>query len=133
MLDIEMIVFNRIANRVRETYPDMKIYGEERPTPADFPCVNLFEFDNYTLESTMDSSSYENHAVVTFECNVFSNLQSGKKSQCKEIAKIIDDEFRSLGFRRMMKTELAINDGTIMRLLLRYRATVGSDNKIYRG
>lgn len=133
MLDIEKIVFNRIANKVRETYPDMKMYGEERPTPAEFPCVNLYEFDNYTLERTMDSSSYENHAVVTFECNIFSNLQSGKKSQCKDIAKIIDTEFCRMGFRRQMKTELAINDGTIMRLLLRYRATVSKDNEIYRG
>jgi hypothetical protein len=68
-----------------------------------------------------------------YEVNVYSNKVTGKKSECKAIIALIDREMLALGFVRSTLTPVPnMNDSTIYRMVARYRATVSSDNKIYR-
>lgn len=133
MIDIESQVFDRVATRVREQFPDIFIAGEYVSSPSSFPAVSLVEMDNSIRESTIDSGSNENHANVMYEVNVYSNRTAGKKSECKEIIALVDTEMTAMGFVRSTLTPVPNEyDSTIYRMLGRYRAAVSSNYKIYR-
>lgn len=133
MIDIENAVFNTVAMKVREVFPDTFIAGEYVKSPPSFPAVSLVEMENVTRVETIDSGSNENHANVMYEVNVYSNKTSGKKTECREILGLIDEEMLALGFSRSTLTPVPNeDDSTIYRMVGRYRAAVSSDHKIYR-
>ena len=133
MIDIENAVFNRVVTRVREIFPDIFMAGEYVKSPPSFPAVSLVEMDNSTRIETIDSGSSENHANVMYEVNVYSNKTAGKKTECREILALIDEEMLAMGFSRSTLTPVPNeDDSTIYRMVGRYRATVSSDLKIYR-
>jgi len=133
MIDIENAVFDRVAMKVREVFPDIFIAGEYVKSPPSFPAVSLVEMDNVTRINTIDSGSNENHADVMYEVNVYSNKTAGKKSECKEIIALIDKEMTAVGFARSTLTPVPNEyDSTIYRMVARYRAVVSADHKIYR-
>ena len=133
MIDIENEVFDRVATRVREQFPDIFMVGEYVSSPSSFPAASLLEMENTVREDTIDSGSNENHANVMYEANVYSNKTTGKKSECKAIIALIDQEMLALGFVRSSLTPVPnMNDSTIYRMVGRYRAIVSSDLKIYR-
>jgi hypothetical protein len=133
MIDIENEVFDRVVKRVRERFPDIFMVGEYVKSPPSLPAGSLMEMDNSTRMSTVDSGSNENHADVMYEANVYSNKITGKKSECKAIMALIDEEMIAMGFERVALTPVPNEyDSTIYRMLGRYRATVSRDHKIYR-
>ena len=133
MIDIENAVFNAVADKVRDVFPDIFMAGEYVNSPPLFPAASLMEMDNSTHVETIDSGSNENHANVMYEANVYSNKTTGKKSECKMIIALIDKEMLALGFVRVTLTPVPnMNDSTIYRMVARYRATVSSHNTIYR-
>lgn len=133
MIDIENQVFDRVAKRVREQFPNIFMTGEYVNSPASFPAVSLVEMDNSIREATMDSGSNENHANVMYEANVYSNKTTGKKSECKAIIALLDNEMTAMGFVRSTLTPVPNEyDSTIYRMVGRYRAAVSTDHKIYR-
>ena len=133
MIDIENAVFNAVAMKVREVYPDVFMTGEYVNSPPSFPAVSLVEMENSTHIETIDSGSNENHANVMYEVNVYSNKTTGKKSECKAIIALIDGEMLAMGFSRSTLTPVPNEyDSTIYRMVGRYRAAVSSDLKIYR-
>ena len=133
MIDIENAVFNTVANKVRDVFPDIFMVGEYVNSPPSFPAASLVEMDNSTHVETIDSGANENHANVMYEANVYSNKTTGKKSECKAIIALIDAEMLALGFVRVTLTPVPnMNDSTIYRMVGRYRATVSSNSTIYR-
>ena len=133
MIDIENIVFDTVAEKIRDVFPDIFMTGEYVSSPPEFPAVSLVEADNSTRIETSDSGSNENHANVMYEVNVYSNKTAGKKSECKTIIALIDKEMLALGFTRATMTPVPnMNDSTIYRMVARYRAAVSTNNTIYR-
>lgn len=133
MIDIENAVFNRVATRVREVFPDIFMTGEYVKSPPSFPAASLMEMDNSTRTETIDSGSNENHANVMYEVNVYSNKTAGKKTECKAIIALIDEEMLAMGFSRSTLTPVPNeNDSTIYRMVGRYRAAVSSNHQIFR-
>ena len=133
MIDIENEVFSRIATRLRNEFNPVSVYGEYVKSPASFPAVSIEERGNSAYQRTQDSGSLENHASLMYEVNVYSNKKTGKKSQCKEIFKIIDNEFQKLGFTRILKEPIPnLENATIYRMVGRYTAVVSADERIYR-
>ena len=133
MIDIENAVVNAVAIKVREQYPNIDVVGEYVKSPSSFPAVSLVEMDNSVNTETIDSGSNENHVNVMYEVNVYSNKTIGKKSECKAIIALIDEEMLALGFVRSTLTPVPnMNDSTIYRMVGRYRATVSSSHEIYR-
>ena len=133
MIDIENLVFDRVASRVREQFPDIFMTGEYVKSPSSFPAVSLVETDNSIREATIDSGSNENHANVMYEVNVYSNKTTGKKSECKAIIALIDTEMTAMGFLRSTLTPVQNEyDSTIYRMVGRYRAAVSTNHKIFR-
>ena len=133
MINIENELFEIIATAVQSEYPDAYIVGEYVKSPSKFPCVSIVEMDNVAYDKTQSSYSLENHANLTYEVNVYSNKTSGKKSECKAIASLIDTEFEKLGFSRTMLQPIPnVDDATIYRMLGRYMGVVSKDKYVFR-
>ena len=133
MIDVENAVFNRVVAKVREVFPNIFMAGEYVKSPPSFPAVSLVETDNITRADTVDSGSNENHVNVMYEVNVYSNKTVGKKSECKEIVALIDNELLTMGFSRSTLTPVPNeDDSTIYRMVGRYRATVSTKHEIIR-
>ena len=133
MINIESEIFSIVANAVRTAYPDAYVVGEYVQSPSQFPCVSIVEFDNTAYDKTQTSGSLENHADLMYEVNIYSNKTSGKKSECKAIASLIDNEFATLGFSRAMLQPIPnLDDATIYRMTGRYRGVVSKDKYVFR-
>lgn len=133
MIDAENEIFTQIATALRAEYNPIFVSGEYVKSPATFPSVTIEEKSNSVYERTQDSGSLENHAALMYEVNVYSNKKVGKKSECKAIFAVIDNEFQSLGFTRTLKEPIPnLDDATIFRMIGRYTAVVSTDKKIYR-
>ena len=133
MIEFESEIFNAVVMVVREKHPDIYMVGEYVKTPPQFPCVSLVEMDNQTYQRTEDSGSSENHVSVMYEVNIYSNKTVGKKSECKEIAAVIDEQMLALGFARTMLQPIPnLDDATIYRMVGRYSAIISKDKVIYR-
>ena len=88
---------------------------------------------NTAYDRTQTSGSVENHASLMYEVNVYSNKQSGKKSECKAIATLIDNELATLGFSRTMLQPIPnMDDATIYRMTGRYTAVISKEKTLYR-
>ena len=133
MIDVENEIFNKVAEAVREVYPSAFVSGEYVRTPSKFPHVSLIEMSNTAYERTQSSGGVENHASLMYEVNIYSNKKSGKKSECKAIATLIDNELAALGFSRTMLQPIPnMDDATIYRMTGRYTAVISKDKKVYR-
>ena len=133
MIDIENEVFNAVATVLRAEYPKIYVVGEYVKTPPKFPCVSLVEMDNQNYQRTEDSGSSENHVSVMYEVNIYSNKSVGKKSECKNIAALIDEQMLALGFARLMSQPIPnLDDATIYRMVGRYSAIISKNKVIYR-
>lgn len=133
MINVENEIFDLVADAVREKYPSAFVSGEYIRTPSKFPFISLIEMSNTAYDRTQSSGSLENHASLMYEVNIYSNKKSGKKSECKAIAALIDNEFATLGFSRTMLQPIPnMDDATIYRMTGRYTAVVSKDKAIYR-
>lgn len=132
MIDVENEIFNKITIELRSRFPGIYVFGEDVRSPSSFPCVSIVEADNYTFRKTQDSGSNENHAVLMYEVNVYSNKTKGKKTECKAIFSVIDDVFLNLGFTRLTKHPVTMDKATIYRMVGRYNAIVSKNQTIYR-
>lgn len=124
MIDVENIIFTRLAQALRNAYNGISVYSEFVEVPASFPCVTIVESDNKVYERTRDLSGVEHHAQVMYEINVYSNKVSGKKSEAKEISNMIDGMMTNLLFTRTFMGQTSNIDRTIYRITLRYEAVV---------
>ena len=133
MINIENEIFSSVAEKVRAEYPNIFMTGEYVKSPSSFPAVSLVEMDNSVYTSTQTSTELENHASLMYELDVYSNKTKGKKSECKAIASLIDNEMARLGFSRMMLQPIPnMDDATIYRIKGRYKAVVSKENVIFR-
>ena len=133
MIDVESQVFQRCATAFRAAYPNGFIAPEYVAKPSQFPAVQIAETSNVVLRGGSDSGSIENYAEVVYQVDIFSNLNKGKKMQCKAIAKLLDAEFSEMGFTRTFINPMQnMNDATIYRITASYRGVVSKDEIIYR-
>ena len=132
MIDIENSIFNTVALSLRAYDSSITVTSENVAAPSSYPCVSIEEADNYAHIESQDSASTENYANVMYEVHVYTNKTSGKKSQCKNIFAVADEEFNTLGFTRTMKQPVAMDDAKTYHLVARYTAVVSQDKYIFR-
>lgn len=133
MIDCENEIFDTVAKSVRAAYPSVSMSSEYVRTPSKFPFVSLVEMSNTAYDKTQTSGDIENHASLMYEVNIYSNKNSGKKSECKAIAALIDNELATLGFSRTMLQPIPnMDDATIYRITGRYTAVISKDKIVYR-
>lgn len=133
MNSIENAVITEIHTALQAKYPGILVYSDATAYSPEFPCVSVYEADNASATDTIDSSGREKFSDTMYQVDVYSNLEQGRKAQCKSIIGIIDDKLVSLGLVRTTKLPAPnLNDSNIYRLTARYSARVGKDNTIYR-
>lgn len=121
MIDCENEVYTRIARVLREKFPGINITGEYMKAPSSFPHVSITQSDNSAVSEKMTGNA--EMAQVMFEINVYSNKTGGKKTECKTIAKVIDEVLFGMNFKRLALTPVPnLEDATIYRIVARYRA-----------
>ena len=121
MIDCENEVYTRIARVLRDKFPGINIAGEYVNAPSSFPHVSITQSDNSVVSEQMTGSTEMAH--VMFEINIYSNKADGRKTECKAIAKVIDDVMFRMNFKRMALTPIPnMEDATIYRIVARYRA-----------
>lgn len=132
MIDVEVSVFNKVATELHDRFPGVVVKGELDTSPARFPTVTITEMDN-SIYQKMRTTNIENHISLMYEVNVYSNKQSGKKRECKEILSVADKQFLSLGFTRTMSGPLDnLADATVYRMVARYTAIVDRGYTVYQ-
>lgn len=124
MIDIENIVFTKLAQALRAAYNGISVYGEFVEVPASFPCVTIVEADNAVYERTRDLSGVEHHAQVMYEINIYTNDSQGKKSKAKSISNMIDGMMTDMLFTRTFRGQTPNIDRSIYRITMRYQAIV---------
>ncbi len=128
MIDCENEVYTRIARVLRDKFPGINIAGEYVNAPSSFPHVSITQSDNSVVSEQMTGSA--EMAQVMFEINIYSNKADGRKTECKSIAKVIDDVMFKMNFKRMALTPIPnMEDATIYRIVARYR--VMTDGKYF--
>lgn len=127
MIDVENVIYTKLANAIRAAFNGISVYGEYIETPAKFPCVTIVEADNRVLERTRDLSGVEHYARVMYEINVYSNKKDSKKTEAKEISNMIDSLMSDMLFTRTFRGQTPNIDRTIYRITLRYIAVISEN------
>lgn len=136
MIDIENCIFDKVVSAVLAQYPTCSYYSVATESPSTFPCITMEEVDNAVLQETMDSSALENHARISYEINIYTNIDEGKKAQAKSIFSIVDNIMQANNFVREFYAPMPNYDITIYRITIRYSGIVAKgvengDNILY--
>ena len=132
MIDIESTVFDYVATALREAFDNVFVMSVPSDTPTRFPAVCLWEQSNTIYTKSQTAESRENHVKLLYQCEVYSNLTSGKKQQAKAIAALVDEKMQELGFTRTFGQPVPnIADMTIFRYTMRFEGIIGKDNIVY--
>ena len=133
MIDFENEIFTAVATAVRNAHAGTTIKSEYVRSPATFPTVALSETDNVNVDALMDSSHEEKYAGLGYRLQVFSNKESGKKSEAKAIFKTADTILCGMGFRRRTySTTPEIYNSTIFSITATYEGIADINGVIYR-
>lgn len=132
MIDLENDIFDYTAKALRAAHTGIDVAAEYVEMPAKFPHVSIVEADNRVLER-MRTNNIENAVSVMYECNIYSNKASGKKSEAKAIANTLDDVLSGIGFTRTFREQVPnLRDATIYRIVCRYEAVIDKNFVIYQ-
>lgn len=130
MNNIEVELFDLIANKINADYPSCKVVNQYVRNAPSWPCVMFYEADNFA--AVMDGSNNEVATGVMYEVQVFSASEGDNKTEAVEIMGLIDSILTKMGFRRTSLTPAPnLEDATIFRLVGRYSASI-QNNTIYR-
>lgn len=131
MIDIETKIYSPLATALKAEYPDIFVTGEPVPTPGKPLVVGIVQQDNYMSANKLDNSGRERFSTLMFQIDVYSNLQTGKKSKCKEVMNFIDEMMFKLNFTRLSLTPIPSPDTGYYRYTARYRAETDGET-MYR-
>lgn len=122
MIDKETEMFKVVATALRKQYKGIYVIGAEMsPTPPKFPAVSFVQTNNAVRAEYSTFDSLENVVSEDYKAEVYSNLETGKETQTKEITSIISDVMSNLGYERTFCEVVPNMDSTIHRRMSRYR------------
>lgn len=129
MINPENEVYTMIAQALREHFPGISLSDDSEVVPSKFPHVSIEMSDNTLMFKTMDSGNFE-VAICVFTINIYSNLKTGRKGECRRIADFIDNLLTPKNFRRQAMEPVRNRDNPeIYRIVSMYR--VATDGKYF--
>jgi len=132
MIDIENEVIDTIIKAIQTAHTTVKVYAENVERTNTLPCVTIEQIDNSVYLDTMTSGNTENHALISFDINIYTNSAKGKKQEAKLIAKTIDTAMAGLGFIRTFGGIVPnVADINVYRLNMKYSAVVSQDKHTF--
>lgn len=122
MIDNEVEIFNAVSSVLRRKFKGIYVIGAEMSsTPPKFPAVSLVQTNNTVRAEFSTFDILENVVSEDYKAEVFSNLETGKEAQTKEITAVISDVMSSLGYERTFCESVPNTDSTTNRRMSRYR------------
>lgn len=134
MIDYENKIFTDIYNAVIASYPNAFISAVEVLNEPTFPAVFVNFEDSAPTPRYVNSSRSEPFRDMVVDVNVYSNLQSGRRTQAKAIMAIIDAEMAAMGFVQSAMNPLDLTNSRnklVTRLFARYTASVDVNGVFY--
>lgn len=122
MIDIESKVYSPIATALKAAYSGIFVTSEPTPIPEKPLVVGIVQMDNYMSINRLDNSGRERYSTLMFQVDVYSNKQTGKKSQCKEVMNVVDNMMFDMNFTRLSLTPIPSPETGYYRYTARYRA-----------
>lgn len=140
MIDVEAQIFRAVMTGLIPTLegmgiaaPERHVYNDYVEQPPVFPHVSVVEIDNATDRQRRSTAPSEDYAALTYEVNIYSNKQIGRKAECKALAAAVDEILLRLGFTRIsLESVPNFLDATIYRITGRYTALVSRSETLYR-
>lgn len=132
MIDIENKIFDSVATALEAKFNGIFVTSMELRVPTLFPAVSIVEIDNQTWRGTLDTASEEHHARIVYEVNVYSNKTDTRRSEVKAIFSVLDKVLFKLGFLRIMRRPISMDDATLYRMVGRYQGVASKEGIIYR-
>lgn len=121
MIDKELEIFEIVAARLRKKYPTIYVVGTElTDKPPRFPAVSLVQTNNITKTEYSTFDSLENVVREDYKAEVFSNLETGKEKQTKEITNDISGVMNEQGYERTFCEPIPNGDSSVNRRVSRY-------------
>lgn len=134
MVDIEPEVFTRVATALRQQFTGITVGSDYPTSSALFPFCSVSETSNTVDKSTQTGNSVENHSILLYELNFYSNKVSGRKTEAKAIAAVADMVMAGMGFTRTFKQPTPnLADATVFRITARYSAELDVKTKTIYG
>ena len=121
MIEIESKIYSPVATALKNEFSSIYVTSEPALIPTEPLTVSIVQQDSYSSPRKQDNSLKEKYAIVMFQVDVYSNKQSGKRTECKKVMAFIDSMFFDLNFMRISLTPIPMGDG-YYRLTARYRA-----------
>jgi hypothetical protein len=122
MIDKETEVFDAVAKGLRYKFKGIYVIGAEMSSaPPKFPAVSFVQTNNAVRSEFSTFCSPENVVSEDYKAEVYSNLETGKEAQTKEITAVISDIMSGLGYERTFCEVVPNTDSTINRRMSRYR------------
>jgi hypothetical protein len=121
LIDKENEIFKAVSEALHDKYDIYVIGAEMTPTPPKFPAVSFIQTNNITKTEYSTFNSLENVVLEDYKAEVYSNLETGKEAQTKEITAVISDVMCDLGYERTFCEIVPNTDSTINRRMSRYR------------
>lgn len=132
MIDYSNEIFHAVASALRRQFEPIQVKGEYVATPSQFPTVTIDETQNLPVH--LDSALENKYAQVTYRVQVFSNKQTGKRSEARAIYNAVDLVLQSLGFfAKSYTTTPAVYHSEIYCITATYDGVIGRDGTVYRG
>lgn len=134
MVDIETDIYDMVRDAIKQRKPKCEVSSRFYTSqPTVFPAVSILEISNIPVETALDSSDTENASSVTFQVDVYSNLQVGAKAECKEIIKVVNDVLHKWNCTRTSCDLLSnMADNTITRMTARFLVYVNEEMTMFR-
>ena len=100
--DIESMVYDTVSKAAKAAYPTLSTASWYGVTPPSFPFAYIVQTQDSDWGPSI-TSNHENEAYsITFEVDVYSDLESGKKAEAKAISNYIASVMKAMGFRQTL-------------------------------
>lgn len=131
MSDVETQVYSWVSGHAKAAFPTLTCSSYMSATPDSYPYALIEQTDQYDVRRTLNSRHQHEAVHVTFEANVFSDAQPGRKAQAKAVMSSIAESFRALGFTCTAGGQpIDLTDPKsrrVIRLFSRFEADVADD------
>lgn len=125
-------LFTAALTAITESYPSAEVIDYPMFVPVKYPAVRIYRFDKYDDTQVEDLSGNDNGVVLAYQCDVLTNKSSGKEKQARLIMEIVEDVFRTKGFRLISSQALNPATSAEYRLTNTWRGAVDKNNYITR-
>lgn len=132
MIDIENLVFDTVYNSLSVLHPEANISAGYDEHIAIFPSVVVRQTNNQPYRDSATDECSENHAMITFEIEVYSDKKDTGRSECKAILNDADEIMQSMKFRRIHLNRPLNVDRTLWRQYARYEVICDKGTQVTR-